>query len=259
MSERGAWLLVGVFVAGVAVAEMVTAPVGADGRLREVKYDAAGVVRLDGRPGYHIALELEPGERFVSVAAGDAASIDVGAEGHHVMLKPKVARLATNLTLITDRRVYHFDYQVGATTGVSPVPLYGLRFVYPVSAAAVGPPLDPRRVGVARSRNVAYFACGAKAIRPAAAWDDGLQLHLRFPGTTELPAVYVQAEDGSESLVNFHVERDELVVHRLARRFVLRRGALSACIENRGALPDQRAASGTVSTAVERQSPEVER
>ncbi|MGE3595775.1 MAG: TrbG/VirB9 family P-type conjugative transfer protein, partial [Dehalococcoidia bacterium] len=194
----------------------------------------------------------------VSVAAGDATAIDVGAEGRYVMLKPKVARLATNLTLITDRRTYHFDYHVGVTRGISPVPLYGLRFVYPPDPT-LQPAVDPRRVGPERPRNTAYFACGARAIRPVAAWDDGLQLHLKFAGQAEWPAVYAQAEDGSESLVNFNVEQDELVVHRLARRFVLRRGSLRACIENRGVLADQRAASGTVSASVERRSPEVDR
>ena len=258
MRSRGLAAVVACGWALSVQADAITKPVGGDGRLREVIYDAAQVIRLDGQSGYHIALELEPGERFVSVAAGDSTSIDVGAEGRYVMLKPKVARLATNLTLITDRRTYHFDYHVGVTRGISPVPLYGLKFVYPPDPAAA-PAIDPRRVGPPRPRNTAYFACGAKAIRPIAAWDDGLQLHLKFAGQAEWPAVYAQAVDGSESLVNFHVEQDELVVHRLARRFVLRRGGLTACVENRGALPDQRASTGTVSESVERQSPEVDR
>ena len=40
-------------------------------------------------------------------------------------------------------------------------------------------------------------------------------------------------DDGSESLVNFHIDAGELVVHRVGERFVLRRGQLVGCIVNK--------------------------
>jgi type IV secretion system protein VirB9 len=43
----------------------------------------------------------------------------------------------------------------------------------------------------------------------------------------------VKNEDETESLVNFTVDRDEVVIHRVARGFVLRRGKLVACLQNR--------------------------
>ena len=45
--------------------------------------------------------------------------------------------------------------------------------------------------------------------------------------------MYVKNDDESESLVNFTVDNDEVVIHRVARSFVLRRGKLVACIQNR--------------------------
>jgi type IV secretion system protein VirB9 len=85
------------------------------------------------------------------------------------------------------------------------------------------------------------------------AWDDGVHTHLRFNQRTELPALFVRNDDHTESLLNFSVEHDEVVIHRIARRFTVRRGKLIGCIVNRGfqgsgIAPD----TGTVSSEVER-------
>ena len=61
-------------------------------RVREIEYREDQVVSLTGYVGYHIDLELERGEQFVALGAGDSAAVDVAAEGPHVMLKPKAAR-----------------------------------------------------------------------------------------------------------------------------------------------------------------------
>jgi type IV secretion system protein VirB9 len=45
--------------------------------------------------------------------------------------------------------------------------------------------------------------------------------------------LFVLNEDGSESLLNFTVEDGEIVVHRVARRFVVRRGRLVGCVVNK--------------------------
>ena len=59
-----------------------------------------------------------------------------------------------------------------------------------------------------------------------------MQTHVKFGARQELPALFVRNEDGSESLVNFSVEAAELIVHRVARQFVVRRGNLQGCIVN---------------------------
>ena len=88
--------------------------------------------------------------------------------------------------------------------------------------------------------------------------DDGLQVRVTFAPHTELPAIYAAEPDGVETLVNFHVEADTVVVHRLNARLVLRRGRLVGCIVNRS-MPviGRRGSSGTVQPNVERVSREL--
>jgi len=58
--------------------------------------------------------------------------------------------------------------------------------------------------------------------------------------------------------LNFSMEGRELVIHRLARHFVLRRGKLLGCITNKGFTGSgERLESGTVSPQVHRETKEI--
>lgn len=237
----------GVGFVAVARAEIVPQPGKRDPRVRFVDYDADQVVRLRGFVGYQIHLQFEEGEQFVNLAAGDAAAIDVGAEGSHLMLKPKAEKVGTNLTLLTTRRVYHFDYSAvrQVVTAATPDVVYSLRFRYPrvdLKPAAVGGPaalqpsaaVEPRveRVAAPVMVNRAYRMCGRVSLRPKAVHDDGVRTYFEFGPRVELPAIFARGEDG-ESLVNYTVEAERIVVHRVAPAFTLRRGRSSACVVNR--------------------------
>ncbi|HEY0341204.1 MAG TPA: hypothetical protein VGC34_10390, partial [Steroidobacteraceae bacterium] len=56
-----------------------------------------------------------------------------------------------------------------------------------------------------------------------------------------------------ESLLNFSMDAGDVVIHRVAQRFVLRRGLLRGCVVNKSfGGGGERLDSGTVSPAVER-------
>ena len=76
--------------------------------------------------------------------------------------------------------------------------------------------------------------CGSAWLRPDAVTDVGAQTRISFAARGEWPAIFVKNPDGSESLANFHAEGTTAVVHRVAGGFVLRRGRLVGCVENRG-------------------------
>jgi type IV secretion system protein VirB9 len=236
-----------------------------DPRVREVTYAPNTVYHLTGRIGYQIDLEFEAGERYVGLAAGDVNGLSFEAQDNHVFLKPKAANVITNLTILTDRRHYYFDYSVSATRGtVTPASdtLYALRFRYPQEAARRAATDESARhlesaLDMAmKPMNRLYGYCGSRGLKPTAAFDDGVRTHLAFPARAEFPAVYVQNDDGTESLVNFTVTPDGLTIQRIARRFILRRGTLKGCVVNEGYDGSgDRLATGTVSSDVRRDSP----
>jgi type IV secretion system protein VirB9 len=230
--------------APVVRAELTPPPGLVDSRVRVVAYDPEQVIRLRGYVGYQIHFQFAEGETFVNLAAGDNKALDVGYESNHLVLKPLAEKVETNITVITNRRTYQFDYSASARR---PDPkredvIYSLRFIYPQEEAqAAAAELERERTNrrlasggdSGRPHNLNYWSCGANAIKPVSAYDDGIQTRLRFAPHAEFPALYVKNDDDSESLLNFTVEGPDVVLHRVAHRLVLRRGKLVACLENR--------------------------
>lgn len=242
----------------VASADVVPERGSIDSRIRVAAYVPDEVYRLRGYAGYQIDLQFEAGETFVGLGAGDIESLTFAAQENHLFLKPKVSGVNTNLTVLTSRRAYHFDY---AATARRPDPedqdvIYVLRFTYPPPPASSqdATELTRRLSGAGQAtRNLDYWYRGSPGLKPVAAWDDGVQTHLIFAFQQELPAIFLRNDDGSESLVNFTVDGSGVIVHRVSRRLVVRRGKLTGCVVNAafGKAPE-RALSGTVTPGVER-------
>ncbi len=230
--------------AGVAAPAAPGRPgVSRDPRIRVVPYSPDRIYRLRGYAGYQIDVQFARGERIAGVGAGDAKSITWAAAGDQLFLKPRALPVDTNLTVLTNRRTYLFEYSAAAGSPAAEhgAPVYVLRFSYPRARVRAGA-TALRRARIARDltsaehaspRNDDYWFCGAPSLEPLAAWDDGIETHLVFAPRAQLPAVFVRNADGSESLVNFDMRGDEMIIQLIARRLILRRGRLSGCILDR--------------------------
>jgi type IV secretion system protein VirB9 len=248
--------------APVAVAEVEPQRGKVDSRIRATPYDAEQVYRLRGYVGYQIDLEFEAGETFVGLGAGDIEGLAYFGEDNHLFLKPKAARVATNLTVLTNRRHYQFDYTALAqrpNAGDADV-IYALRFSYPPPPAiqpqeTLARNIDRELAAASdhRPRNIDYWYCGDASIRPVQASDDGVHTRLRFAANADLPAVFVRNDDDTEALLNYSMDDGDVIIHRVARRFIIRRGKLVGCIVNKGfSGGGLRLDSGTVAPQVER-------
>lgn len=250
-------LLIGVLISP-ALAETAPAPGLLDARIRTAPYSEDEVYVLKGFVGYQTDLEFEAGEAFVGLGAGDLEGLSFVAEGNHLFLKPKAARVGTNLTIVTSRRTYQFDYSATPEhPDASLAVTYVLRFSYPAKAAEGSATDRELKSKSRRARNIDYWYCGDPSLQPLAVSDDGVHTRLTFHPKAEQPAIFVKNEDATESLLNFSMDEGDVILHRVARRLILRRGALAGCIVNKGftGSPD-RLTTHTVSPTVERTTPE---
>jgi type IV secretion system protein VirB9 len=233
-----------------------------DDRVRTAAYSADQVYRLHGIVGYQIDIQFEAGESFVGLGAGDIDAVGFAGEENHLFLKPKAARVATNITILTSRRQYQLDYSASAGRSGSEVDdaIFVLRFTYPPSpdatrAADEGESLESRlQLAVDSGHvNTDYWYCGHPSLKPVSATDNGIHTRLRFSANAELPAIFVRNADGTESLLNFNVVDGDIIVHRIVRQFVLRRGHVTGCIVNAAySGSGERLRSGTVAPDVRR-------
>jgi type IV secretion system protein VirB9 len=256
-------VLVNLMALSAAVAQSVTGSDSGDHRIKSLLFVPDQVIRLRGWVGYHVDLVFEAGETFRTLGGGDLEGLTYGSFDNHLVLKPKAPAVRTNLTIITNRRTYVIDYAVlgGRPDPLSDELVYSLRFNYP--ASLVPPPAqivqnDLAADPISRFQNRNYLYCGAAALQPVAAADDGVHTRLRFGPSAEIPAIFVKNDDGAESLLNFSVDGPDIVIHRLARHLILRRGGLVGCITNQGFIgAGERLDSGTVSPHVHRKTREI--
>src|ERR1700756_3738311 len=156
-----------------------------DSRIRVAPYAPDEVYRLRGFVGYQVDLEFEAGESFVGLGAGDLESLTFAAQANHLFLKPRAAGVDTNLTVLTSRRAYHFDYSASAHRPHPDIDdiIYVLRFTYPGASASVrqsDAALEQARESAGAPRTLDYGSGGTPELKPIAAADDGLQTRLRF-------------------------------------------------------------------------------
>jgi type IV secretion system protein VirB9 len=220
------------------------------------------VYRVRGFVGYQIDFEFEAGETFIGLGAGDIEGLSYFGQDNHLFLKPKVAKVATNLTVLTNRRHYEIDYVSvpEQPSAGDPEVIFTVRFIYPPGPSETAKERVAKEIEAAlreastkRPRNVDYWYCGSPELKPTAASDDGVHTRLRFAANADLPAIFVHNADGSESLLNFSMDEGDVIVHRVARHFILRRGRLAGCVVNQGfSGGGLRLDSGTIAPEVER-------
>ncbi|WP_028221010.1 TrbG/VirB9 family P-type conjugative transfer protein [Paraburkholderia oxyphila] len=208
-----------------------------DSRVRKIVYASDAVVRIEAQRGFATHIALDPHEQIQVVAPGDRDGWQVVANrgDHDVYLKPQLVAHNSNLEVRTDKRSYSFDLVVlplKAKFG-NDEEMYRVTFVYPdevsaqTHAQADAALVAQRLVQPSVVRNTGYsmqVMPHSDDIAPVAAWDDGRFTWIRIPANRRIPAIFRVADDGTESVVDKHMENDTIVVHEVAKRFVLRLG-----------------------------------
>ncbi|MDZ4375045.1 MAG: TrbG/VirB9 family P-type conjugative transfer protein [Phenylobacterium sp.] len=227
-------LVLALALAGTPAAAVVPRPGPGDPRIHVVDYDPEAVVELRVALGYQLSVEFDPAERIENVAIGDSLGWQVtpNRRANLLFLKPMSQRPATNMTVITNLRRYNFELGLRPRAAARSAP-FSVRFLYPPPVIAViAPPPPPSPPPV--ERNIAYSYEGSSKTLPTKVFDDGLDTYFSFRESEDLPAIFAVDPDGGEAVVNTRQRDGYVVVDRISRAFVLRRGSEVTRIYNDG-------------------------
>ena len=242
-------------------------------RIMVLDYDEAAQDRsipILTKRGFVTQIDFGKGESIESLGGtsqaaaltGDADGwIVVGRKGdRHLYLKPKSEAYPSNLLVVTNRYNYAFELRIlpdeSRADGV-----WRLGFRYPndgLSSAEVRTNQVAFALGApTEKRNLKYrieLIRGNGDILPKKVWDDGRFTYIAMGNNREIPAAFkVDGNDG-ESTVNLHTEGQLLVIHEVARRFLLRLDQQEVGLWNDAFDPDGMAnTTGTASSDVVRE------
>lgn len=255
-------------LAGSALAVEIPAGGIYDKRVKYINYNPAQVTKVIGHYGFSTHVQFGANEVIANIAIGDKEAWDVAPVENHLFIKPLGEMAETNMTVITNVRVYNFELTAHESkNGAHPIPndmFFQVNFRYPdEELAKAKAEAEAARLKARMSQNDApkatnwnYWAKGSQDVSPISAFDDGRFTYLKYPGNREMPAIYIVNPDGSESLVNTTVDSkhpDTIIVQKIARQFTLRIGNRVACIFNENYDPDGIAnKTGTTAPGVER-------
>ncbi|MGS1097263.1 P-type conjugative transfer protein VirB9 (plasmid) [Aquamicrobium terrae] len=269
--------LLALFVAGsVSSAIALEIPSGAsqDSRVRFVNYQPYNITRIIGSLRSSVQVEFAADEEIAHVALGNSVAWEVAPAGNILFLKPRENQPVTNISVVTARRdgstrSYQMELTVrDATVEVGQNTYFYVKYRYPADEAERRRQAAAARAMAAQAkdaddvlrihesygpRNWRYSAQGSQTLEPQSVYDNGKITTFAFVGNQEMPAIYIENSDGSESLVPKSVDGNLVLVHTVSRKFVLRRGGDVLCVFNEaydrvGINPE----TGTTSPSVER-------
>lgn len=263
----------------VSVADAYVLPQKIDDNphIQTVNYDDRNVFKFYSAVGIVTTLEFDKQEKIINYAMGDSDAWNVSYSDNILVLKPAAKKGSTNLTVYTEKSKYFFwVQQLNSNSNRVPYLLKirsknqqiitkGQKTPEMLAFEKREAEIEARRVEVERIRvdlensknegviNRDYWVVGHKSLDPVAAEDNGVLTRLTFSADQALPVAFVLEEDGVESIVDSHMEGDTMVLHRVAKKIILRRGNLVAGITNKNHRKNAMSSpTGTVSNKVDR-------
>lgn len=231
-----------------------------DNRIKTVVYNERDIVRVHGHYGYATHIQLGEGEEIELFSIGDSLAWQVVPKVNHIFLKPLELNAETNLTVLTNKRVYNFELRARKAKSVSDSSLtFQLAFRYPKEEMAKQIALADIKKAKEKKRSITeavagrtvsamdwnfdYSMKGDTNQAPVRVFDDGEFTYFQFKKNAEIPAIFSVDSEKKESLLNFHTEerkgsdgttKSYLVVQRVSGQFILRNGNKATCIFNDG-------------------------
>lgn len=211
-----------------------------ESKFRTYVYNPNDIYSYTGHYLYQSYIEFDEDEQIGTISMGDSTAWQIVPQQNRLFLKPIGDYPETNMTVITNNRIYHFELDARDAKGMRDKDLvYYVKFIYPtdkdstiVKFATKGQGDLPDLSDLSKY-NFNYEFSGNEKIAPIKVFDDNKFTYFQFSNkNAEIPAIFIVDSEGYEGLVNFRVTGDYVVVESVASQFTLRSGNDIVCVYN---------------------------
>lgn len=256
----------------ISNAALAQTPVTTDSRIRTLVYNPNEVYELKFYYNYQSFIEFSEDEEIEMISIGEAFAWRLTPSGKRLFIRPLEIAAHTNMTIITNKRTYHFDIRSDEFEGKADEDLvYTVRFFYPQVGqplpippqlaapnpakpqrplqAVIRTPMPGARVDAGLpsalernpedlEMNFNYSLAGrADNITPLKVYDDGNETQFQFPkNNLVVPTISAVDANGNEFQLTYSIRDNYVVVPTVSRQFTLRLADALLCIYNNKAI-----------------------
>lgn len=214
---------------------------GSEKKFRSYVFNPNDVYRYIGHYTYQGFIEFAEDETISTISMGDPSLWLFESLGNRLFLKPIGEDFSeTNMTVITNKKVYHFELLAREASGITDKDLiFVVKFIYPdekdknivqFPKIPVSDEPDLRDLSI---YNFNYQYTGQPSIAPIRVFDNGEFTYFQFNSrSAEIPAIFTVDTQGYESLINYRAAGEYIIVERLAAQYTLRNGSDIVCVYN---------------------------
>lgn len=262
--------LVIIFSLCFAPYSMAQAPITTDSRIRTLVYNANEVYELKFYYNYQSFIEFSQDEEIEMISIGESFAWRLTPAGKRLFIRPLEIAAHTNMTIITNKRTYHFDIRSDEFNGKADEDLvYTVRFFYPqvnqplpippqlVVPNVAAPPLpkpvkslvktpipgadisDPLPSVIEKNPegnpfNFDYSLAGkSDDIVPLKVYDDGKETFFQFANDNlVVPTISFVDPGGNETPLKYLLKDNYVSVPVVGKQFTLRLADSLLCIYN---------------------------
>lgn len=246
------------------------APITTDSRIRTLVYNANEVYELKFYYNYQSFIEFSQDEEIEMISIGESFAWRLTPAGKRLFIRPLEIAAHTNMTIITNKRTYHFDIRSDEFNGKADEDLvYTVRFFYPqinqplpippqlvvrnVAAPAYPEPVaslvktpipgvdvsDPLPSVIEKNpdNNVLNFdyslAGKSDDIVPLKVYDDGKETFFQFANDNlVVPTISIVDPNGNETPLKYLLKDNYVSVPVVGIQYTLRLAESLLCIYN---------------------------
>jgi len=245
-------------------------PITTDSRIRTLVYNPNEVYELKFYYNYQSFIEFSEDEEIEMISIGEAFAWRLTPAGKRLFVRPLEIAAHTNMTIITNKRTYHFDIRSDEFNGKADEDLvYTVRFFYPqvgqplpippqlaaqnVAAKAPvpvnkfsiktpmpGADVTKKLPGIIQRNqeqvelNFDYSLAGkSDNIMPLKVYDDGNETFFQFANDNlVIPSISMVDVNGNEQSLQYIIRDNYVVVPVSTRQLTLRLADSLLCIYN---------------------------
>lgn len=203
-----------------------SSPVAIDSRIKTFIYSENEVFRLVVHYGYQTSIEFADGEEIQTISVGNNYAWQLTPVGRRLFIKPLEENILTNMTIITNKRVYHLEVQSKLLSyTVDEELVYVVRFFFPETDFDTSKTNvisnDAEPIPTIKPFNFNYTLAGPNAIAPTKVFDDGVNTFFKFDEKLQvIPSFTAKQLDGNLPLEP-RKKGEYIVVDRVANEFEL--------------------------------------